>query len=168
MSLVRVARVGRPHGIRGEVYLDRTSLTASELEQVRTYTWRGERGDSKPVVVEAVRPADRRLLATLAGVKSREQAALLTRGDLWAEADRLPAPEPGEAYAFQLVGMSVVTEDGRTLGAVADIIETGAHPVYVVRGEREMMLPAIAPFVQNVDFESGRITVRLIPGLEDL
>lgn len=168
MPLVRVGRLGRPHGIKGEIYLDRTSFSAPELVGMKDFTWRGPRGDSRPLLLEAARPADRRMLATFAGVRSREQAAMLVQGEVWIDSSLLPEPAPGEVYSFQIVGMEVVAEDGRSLGSVAEILETGAHPVYIVRGEREVMIPAIEPFVQNVDVASRRITVRLIPGLEEL
>ncbi len=168
MPLVRVGRLGRPHGIKGEIYLDRTSISASELVGIRTFTWRGPRGDSRPLTLEAARPADRRMLATFGGIRSREQVALLTQGELWTESSLLPEAPPGEVYTFQIVGMEVVAEDGRSLGSVEEILETGAHPVYVVRGAREVLIPAVEPFVQNVDLASRRITVRLIPGLEEL
>jgi len=72
------------------------------------------------------------------------------------------------AWTFQLVGCEVRTEDGRVLGALADVLETGAHPVYVVRGEREWMLPAVESVVKRVDLEAGVVTVALIPGLEEI
>ena len=72
------------------------------------------------------------------------------------------------AWTFQLVGCEVRTEEGRVLGALESVMASGAHPIYVVRGEREWMIPAVPSVVRNVDLKAGVITVALIPGLEDL
>ena len=115
--------------------------------------------EGDPVVVENVRPE---------GVTVREQAAELTNGELWTERETLPDPGPGTAYTFQLLGVRVETEEGRALGAIAEVISTGAHPVYVVRGGRELLVPAAPGVVKRVDLEAGLMVVALPAGLEEL
>ena len=88
-------------------------------------------------------------------------------GSLMVEEAQLPDAGPGEAYQFQLVGLEVRTAEGRLLGTVADAFPTGAHWVYVVRGERELMIPAHAETILNVDLEARRMTVSLPAGLEE-
>ena len=63
--------------------------------------------------------------------------------------------------------MQVVSEDGEALGAIAEILDTSANDVYVVRGEseRDMLIPAIREFVLDVDVEAGLMTVRLVDGM---
>jgi len=167
MSLVLIGRLGRPHGLKGELTLD-TSLDPAELEQLREVTWRGKRGDTRPLTMTAVRPGGARLLVTVAGVHDREHAAPLVNGELMVEAERLPDPGPGVAYTFQLVGLDVRTEEGRSLGSLADVLATGAHPVYVVKGEREILIPATPEVVLRVDLTGRSITVRLPAGLEEI
>jgi 16S rRNA processing protein RimM len=77
-----------------------------------------------------------------------------------------PLP-PGEYYHWQIIGAAVVGDTGASLGVVAEIIETGANDVYVVRGAdgREVLLPAIGDVLRHVDTERGVITVHLLPGL---
>ena len=168
MALVVVGRIGRAHGLRGELTLDGCSLTAEELQAVGEFTWRGPRGDTKPLQLESARPAHDRILVGFRGVPDRDGAASLTRGELLAPAERLPDPGPGVAYTFQLVGLEVRTEDGRALGRIQDVIATGAHPVYVVQGARELLVPAAPEVVRRVDLAAGVITVALPAGLEEL
>jgi 16S rRNA processing protein RimM len=74
--------------------------------------------------------------------------------------------EEGECYLYQIIHMRVVTVDGEELGEVAEIIETGANLVYVVRGKQgEILLPDTEEVVVSVDVQAGQITVRLIDGL---
>src|SRR5262249_53937758 len=102
------------------------------------------------------------------GIHSREQASELTLGELMAESSALPPPGPDEAYTFQLLGLRVVDATGRELGVLSDVMTTGAHPIWVVRGERELLIPAAAPIVQGVDLEAGVVMVQLPAGLDQL
>jgi 16S rRNA processing protein RimM len=65
------------------------------------------------------------------------------------------------------VGLEVQTEAGEILGKIAEILQTGANDVYVVRDEAgaEVLLPAIEPVILKVDLDGKRMLVRLIPGL---
>jgi 16S rRNA processing protein RimM len=107
------------------------------------------------------------MLVTFAGIGSRESAAELTNGELGAEPSQLPDAGPGVAYHFQLMGLEVRTLEGRVLGSIADIIATGAHPVYVVQGVRELLIPGTPAIVQRVDLQARTMTVALPRGLED-
>ena len=60
-----------------------------------------------------------------------------------------------------------MTEDGTILGQVAEILSTGANDVYLVRGDRELLLPATSEVIRQVDQASGRLVVHLLPGLID-
>jgi 16S rRNA processing protein RimM len=169
MSLVFLARVGRPHGIDGEMYLDRVALSPDELRAVRAVEWRGAGGAHRPLVIAAVRAAHDRLLVRLSGISTREAASELTNGALWGESDRLPDPGPGVAYTFQLVGLRVVDVAGRDLGVLRDVLTSTAQTLYVVEREgREHLYPGIEPFVKRVDLAAGVVTMELPPGFEEL
>ncbi|MDP8924524.1 MAG: ribosome maturation factor RimM [Chloroflexota bacterium] len=103
----------------------------------------------------------------LEGIADREAAEAL-RGWLVQvpedEAWKLPK---GQYYWHQIIGLVVVTRDGRRLGTVADILETGANDVYVVRREgTDLLLPAIKDVVKEISPERGEMLVELLPGME--
>ena len=168
MSLVRIGRIGRPHGLRGEVALDGSSLSPDELVAIKVFTWRGPRSETLALTLETARAAHRHLLVGFAGFADRDRVAALTRGELLADSEVLPDPGPDVAYTFELVGLEVRDEGGRRLGRLVDIIATGAHPVYVVQGERELLVPANPEVLKRVDLAAGLIVVALPPGLEEL
>jgi 16S rRNA processing protein RimM len=168
MSLVEVGRFGRPHGLAGEVYLDGCSLETEELLGIRTFTFRSARGEERPLELKEVHLANGRMLATFARCTTREQAARLTRGELLVEAERIPDPGPGVAYAFQVVGFELRDADGKALGTVHDVLNLAAHQVYVVRGEREYMVPVTPEIVRKVDMQARTITVELPVGLDQI
>ena len=79
----------------------------------------------------------------------------------------VPSPPAGTYYHYQLLDMDVVTQEGEALGRLAEVLVTGANDVYVVRSEHsELLVPAIADVVVDVDVETRRMTVVLPPGLE--
>jgi len=166
---VFVGRVGRPHGVAGELYVDRTSLSADELRALARLEWRGPGGTTRPLRVQAVRATHDRLLVCFDGVTRRETAAPLTNGELWADAASLPDPGPDVAYTFQLVGLRVVDEAGGELGTLRDVTFNAGRALYVVEREgRERMYPGHPPFVTHVDLAGGVITMSLPPGFEEL
>ena len=75
-------------------------------------------------------------------------------------------PTEGEVYLHDMLELHVVTDEGEALGQIVQIIETGANPVYVVRGARgELLLPDTDEVILDVDLEAQEVTVHLIEGL---
>jgi len=102
------------------------------------------------------------LILALEGVQGRDQARELTGAMLEVdERDAVPLPE-GVYYEHQIIGLRVVSTDGRDLGTVQDILHTGANDVYETP---VCLIPAIADVVQEIDVERGQIVVKIIPGL---
>ena len=106
-------------------------------------------------------------LLRLAGTRRIEDARRLA--GQWLLAPVSPSPElpPGEYYHYQLVGLTVVTDQGETLGRVQEILATGSNDVYVVKSDAgaELLLPAIRQVVQDIDLATGRVLVHLLDGL---
>ena len=77
---------------------------------------------------------------------------------------------PDENFIADLIGLSVVTDEGENLGVLKDVMQTGANDVYVVERQngKELLLPAIKQCILNVDLDSGKITVHIMDGLLDL
>ncbi len=147
--------------------LDGVDLTPLELHEIKRFTWR--RGaEQRELTLFTARPQVKRLLVRFEGVDRREAASELTNGQLWADEAVLPDPGPGVAYAFQLVGLRVETTDGQPLGTLVELMTAAANPIYVVRGEREWLIPATPEVVKRVDLAGGVITVALPAGLDKL
>ena len=106
------------------------------------------------------------VILRLAGLTDRDAAAKL-RGSFVqvpeSEAWKLPN---GRYYWHQIVGLRVVTVEGEEIGTVAEILETGANDVYVVKRDgRERLLPAIKDVVKEIAPARGEMIVELLPGL---
>lgn len=168
MTEVSIGRLARVHGIRGELLLVDCPLEADELERVGSILWRGRDGTTLTLRLASQRPIHRGRLVSFTGYADRDRATALAGGELLADPSSLPDPGPDVAYTFQLVGMEVRNEDGRRLGVLEQIWNTGAHPIYVVQGEKELLVPAHPGVLKSVDREERVITVALPAGLEDL
>ncbi len=160
-----IGRVLRPHGVRGEIRAEILTSVPEYFDAEQLYLGRRPT-QLKPYEVEDVRFHQEKALVKFVDIDDREVADGLR--DLWVYIDRedaLPLEE-GEFYLYQLIGMSVVTDEGEALGKVTDTLQTGANDVFVVNGARgEILLPDIEGVVLSVDGEQGLITVHLIEGL---
>jgi len=106
------------------------------------------------------------LLVTVDGCTTVERAEGLRGASLWMAKGDLPELEEDSYYVDDLVGMRVETAAGAPLGEVAEVVETGAADVYVVRGEGgELLLPATREVVRRVDLEARLIVVTPLPGM---
>ncbi len=120
----------------------------------------------RPLEFERLTRHGQDAIAQIVGIQTLEQAERLRGEVLWVRADLLPALPEGVFYHYQILGLQVLTDDGRPLGKVVEILQTGANDVYVVRGEAgETLLPAIQSVILRVAPEEGMLIVHLIEGL---
>lgn len=158
-GFVAIARILSARGVQGDVNIEPLA-GRNVLAPGRAVRIAGR--DSR---IERVRGAGRMFLK-LEGIDQREAAAAL-RGEyiLVREADLEPLPE-GEYYRFQLIGLRVITTDGRDLGHVADVITAKENDVFVVTGPAgENLIPVIEDVVQEIDVNGGMVTIEAVPGL---
>ena len=141
---VTIGRVGRPHGIDGSFVVERASEDARWWQVGARFLVSGE-----PAEVVAARRASGRPVVRLDRHVERGAPIEVAR-------EELPPTGEDEYYAFQLIGLEVVEENGRALGTVADVIPGVANDVLEVG---EHLLPMIEDCIRSVDLDAGRITV---------
>ena len=98
-------------------------------------------------------------VAKLAGIGDRDAADALRGAQVAVTREDLGEAEEGTLYWVDLVGLEVVDEEGRRLGEVEGLFETGETSVLVVKGVKERLIPFVPQYVKSVDREAGRITV---------
>lgn len=156
-----IGRVAAPIGIRGEVKVEVLTEFPERFRRTgEVYI------DEIPYRVVRSRRHGRQVILKLAGIETIEAAERL-RGRLVEipTEHAVPLP-PGRYYHYQIIGLSVVTTDGRQLGQIVQILSTGANDVYIVRQDRrEILIPAIGAVVKRVDLEKKIVVVEPIPGL---
>ncbi len=161
-----VGRVVRPHGVRGVLRIEAYSAAIGEL-QAGSQVFLGP--DGVPATVTSSHAQARGYLLSLRECHDRESAEKWRGAEVRVPVDAVsPLPE-GTYYHGDILGLAVVSSDSENLGQVVDILQTGANDVYVVRDaeNHELLLPAIAAVIREIDLASGRLVVDLIPGLRD-
>ena len=159
-----VGFIRRPHGVRGELIMD---IHTDFPERLRTGTkiYLGE--DHRPAKLASARPHGTSMLVSFRGLDSPEESGRLRNTWVYVTAaDRPPLPE-GKVYQHQILGLRVVTDEGRELGTLDNIFETGANNIYVVKTAegKEILLPAIPDVVLEIDLPKGVVKVHLLDGL---
>jgi 16S rRNA processing protein RimM len=169
MDLV-VGRVGKPHGLRGEVTVEvRTDDPDARFapgSSVRTDP--AERG---PLTVTGVHPRSGGIVVAFAGFSSREDAEALRGTVLVVDSESLPPIEDAEEwYDHQLVGLAAVDPAGLVLGTVSDVVHSPGSDLLVVTDaeDREHLVPFLRAMVPSVDVPGGRVVVDAPEGLFDL
>jgi 16S rRNA processing protein RimM len=159
-----VGRLGKPHGIQGEIVMDVFTDFPERLKSGIS-VWVGPQ--YKEIKITNKRPHSRGMLLSFEGYQHREEVSALRNRLVYVRTVNLPQLEEGEYYHHQVLGMQVVDEEGGTLGSIVRIHETGANDVYVVQGESgtELLIPAIESVILAIDLEHHQLQVRLLPGL---
>lgn len=175
--LLIVGRIGRPHGIRGEVTVEvRTDepdvrFAAGSVLLTEPAAVGGPVRVPDRLTVEAVRWHQARLLVLFDGVYDRSLAEEL-RGTLLCvdSADVVEPEDPDEFRDHQLLGLAVVTPAGEPLGEIARIDHTPASDLLVLRRPqgRTALIPFVKAIVSEVDIPGGRVVVDPPDGLLDL
>ena len=164
-----LGRVLRPHGIRGELRIEVLTAYPERIVAGMTIAIGPDPDDPTTAVeyeITQVRTHQKYLILGVEGVPDRNAADLLREQNVMIALENAIPLEDGEFYLYQIIGLSVQTEDGETIGTVTEIIETGANDVLVVHGPRgEILLPVIDDCVLDVDVEGEKITVNLMEGL---
>jgi 16S rRNA processing protein RimM len=125
----------------------------------------GEKNEA--AVISSCRTHKDGLLIRFTGCDTPEAAGIFRNQLVFVRADDRPALEEGEYYQHQLLGLKVYDQEERSIGVVAEILETGASDVLVVRGEtgEESMIPYVDEFVLEVNLAEGMMRVHLLPGM---
>ena len=166
---VLAAEVAGAHGVSGSLRLrlvgDASDAAARSLQIGRAARFvRVSDGFQRDLTLAALRKQPKGgWIARFKEVTDRNGAeALHGCSVMIRETERAPLPD-GEYYVDQLLGLDVVTDAGRSLGKLADVLNTPAHDVYVT--DAGAMIPAAGDFVVSVDLDGQKIVVRDVPGL---
>ncbi len=156
-----VGHILSPWGIRGEVKVEVVTDFPERFAPHKVVYL-----NTRQLEIESCRPHKQHLVVKLAAIDSVEEAEKLRGQDLTIPRTELyPLPE-GKYYAFQLIGLNVVTTEGKKVGKVIDIMTTPGNDVYIVKGKKgEILIPAIEDVVKSIDLKKGRIVIEAIEGL---
>jgi 16S rRNA processing protein RimM len=164
-----VARIGRAHGIKGEVTVE-VRTDEPELRLGPGAVLATDPASTGPLTIETGRVHSGRLLLRFAGVRDRTGAEALRNTLLIAEVDPEELPEDeDEFYDHQLMDLDVVTTDGVEVGRITEISHLPSQDLFIVERPdgSEVMIPFVEEIVTEIDLEEQRAIIDPPPGLID-
>ncbi len=169
---VTVGRIGRPHGIRGDVVVG-VRTDEPELRFAKGSRLDTDPAAAGPLTVAATRWQSGELIVRFEGITDRDAAAGLRGTWLTVDSSAIPPPDdPDEFRDADLIGLSVRTVDGTAVGEVTDILHYGQDILVIRRSSPsdgdEVMVPFVKVFVPEVDVTSGFLVIDPPEGLLDL
>lgn len=148
--MIEIAKILKPQGINGEV---KVALFSDNIEG---FSERGfaylKSGEEINYTVKRVGQGN--LYLQIDGINTRNDAELLRGVFLYLSREEFDEPEENEYYIYDLVGLEVKDETGKTLGRLKEVLQHGAADVYVVKGEKNFMFPAVKSVIKSVDDKS--------------
>ncbi len=156
---IEAGRITNTHGVSGEVKIEVWLDSPEFLKRCgRVFV------EEKEYRFRTAKLQNRFLIAGLDGVDSVPSAAVLKGKHVYI--DRNDAPlKKGEYFLQDIIGIRVTDRSGNYIGTLAEIFEAPASNVYVVRGEREHLIPAVPAFIVSTDVDDGIMIVDLIEGM---
>lgn len=158
-ELLEGGQIVNTHGVRGEVKIVSWCDTPEYLAAIPTYYI-----DGAPVRVRSARVHKGSVIAALEGCDDVNAAMLLKNKLVHLSRDDAHPPEGG-FFLADIIGLDVIDEDGNRLGTLKEVLSPSLQQVYVVSGEREIMIPAVDEFILETNIPQGYIKVRLIEGM---
>ncbi len=157
-----LARIGAPHGVRGQV---RLWTFTEDPYAVLDYGPLATKDGKRTIEIDNVREAKGHLVATLKGVTDRDEAARLNGVELYVARDALPDTEDGEYYHADLIGLAAVNAAGETMGRVVAMHDFGAGDIIEIAPPSgpTLLLPFTDAVVPTVDIAGGKVVIEM-PG----
>jgi len=159
-----VGKLHRTHGVRGEMVMEVITDFPERLRPgARVFV--GE--NRQPFHIKRCRPVVNGMLLLFDELTTLEAAGEWRNAIVAVRADEIPSLPEGEYYHHELIGLHVVSDTGLELGRVAQILETGANDVCVVRSEggQEVLIPVLDEVLLEIDLAAGVMRVHLLDGL---
>lgn len=156
---LEAGRIVNTHGVRGEVRIEPWADDASFLTRFKRFYM-----DGQPVKVRSCRVHKAMCIVLLDGIDDVNAAMALKGKVLFIDRNDAKLPK-GTVFIQDILGAKVVDEEGKELGVLKEVLPAPAASVYVVQGEREILIPDVPAFILDKDADNGVVTVRLIEGM---
>ena len=166
---LRVGVISSTHGVRGEVKVYPTTDDPARFKKLKKVILDMGR-EQRELAIESVKFFKNMVILKFKGIDNINDVEMYRGMDLLITRDQAVRLAPNENFIVDLIGLKAVTDDGKELGVLKDVMLTGANDVYVIEtGEKkEILIPAIPDCVLDVILEEGTILIHLLDGLLDL
>lgn len=168
-QFLRVGVITSPHGIRGEVKVFPTTDDINRFKKLKeVYLDTGK--ERLSLHVEQAKFFKGMAILKFKEFNNINDVEPFRKKDLLVSREQAVKLAPNENFIVDLIGLTVMTDEGEEFGTVKDILQTGANDVYVIIGKdgKEYLFPSIKECILNVDLDKGQVLVHILDGLLDL
>lgn len=166
MEYIEIGQIVNTNGLKGIVKVNPFTDDVNIFEQIK-YVYIELKDELKKVKIEQVRYNKNQVLLKLKGIDSIEEAEKYRT--CYIKTEKKKQEELGEDtyYIVDLIGLNVFSTEGEMLGILEDVFPTGSNDVYVVKDNlgKQILIPAIADVVKEIDLKNKKMIINLIPGL---
>ena len=160
-QFIPIARVVAPWGIHGEVKVESLTDFSDRFACGETIYLQG-----CAVTIKSSRYRGNTVILKLDAIDSRNAAELIRGACLEVPSTELKPLPKGEYYRFQLLGLEVQSTEGKLLGQVSDVIQTGSNDVYEISSDTgKFLIPATDEVIKSIDLDKRRMVIELLKGL---
>ncbi|WP_394232552.1 ribosome maturation factor RimM [Niallia oryzisoli] len=163
-----VGKIVNTHGIKGEVRVISKTDFADERYKKGNSLFLFKQGEEKPIelIVKTHRNHKNFDLLSFEGFDDINQIEQFKDGLLKVPESQLGELDEDEYYFHEIIGCTVITDNGEEIGTVKEILTPGANDVWVVRGKgKEQLIPYIEDVVKEIDVEAKKIIITPLEGL---
>ena len=169
-EIFQVGVIASTHGIAGEVNVFPTTDDPMRFKKLKEVTMESEREGNVLLHVQHVKVTKKFVIVKFTEYDNINQVERFRGNILTVPREKAVKLEPGEYYIQDLIGIDIFDEDGRRLGKLKDVIQTGANDVYEMEradGGDNVMIPAIKDCIKSVDLDNDRMIIHVMNGLMD-
>jgi len=166
MEYIEIGQIVNTNGLKGVVKVNPFTDDISKFEDLK-YVYIQLKNELKKVKIEQVRYNKNQVLLKLEGIDAIEEAEKYRNFYLKTEKESQEDLGEDTYYIVDLIGLDVYSDKNEYLGKIEDVFPTGSNDVYVVKDNlgKQILIPAIADVVKEVDLKNKKMTINLIPGL---
>lgn len=168
-DLLKVGVITSTHGIRGEVKVFPTTDDPKrflDLEEIILGTGK----EKKTVSIQYVKFFKNMVILKFKEFDNINDVEIYRQKDLYVTREQAVPLEENEYFIADLIGLKAVSDEGEELGEIADVLQTAANDIYVIKkkGTSDLLVPVIRECVLSVDIAGGMVTLHLLPGLREV
>lgn len=168
-DLLQVGVITSTHGVRGEVKVFPTTDDPARFKKLKKVILDSGK-EQLELEISSVKFFKNMVIVKFKGIDNINDVEKYKKSGLYVTRENAVKLKENEYFIADLIGLSVLSEEGENLGILEDVLSTGANDVYVIKkeGTPDLLLPAIKDCIKKVDFDSRTMTVYVLPGLRDL
>lgn len=165
-DMLRIGVIANTHGIKGEVKVFPTTDDINRYKQLKEVILDTGK-EHKKLEIENIRFFKQMVIVKFKGIDTINDIEKYKGKDILVTREQAIPLEEDEYFIYDIIGATVVTEEGEEIGTLEEVLQTGANDVFVVTSleGKELLFPVIQDCVREINIEEKKVTIHVMKGL---